>query len=275
MVAMRATHTHAHPVVGGLPLVVGVNVIALVNIIVSLIVIGNVDSIRSAWVNGMEIPSSTQVWMATWASLGIIAAIFGGVGAYLDVEENLTGYFAYLAVTILLEVCYFARSVHAVSVCSTVRGRPYRTSKYYDNWPSDGEIALTNGMMCGVTTGFILFWVLLFLAVTCYAAYMVYSAKGYVKNKVEADLLRFTERASLLTAELQQKPEQVIFRRPSFLGSVAGPPPFRGAHAPPTTWAPGPPFLSAPAPPMPAPPIGSWPGVGMPGPRMGGGWRHM
>lgn len=170
----------AHLFLGAFPLTLGVNIIALANLVTSLVIIANISSIEPFYFANFEVAPFTQLLVGTWAAIGIPISIFGGVGAVYRIEYHLNVYMYYLVVSVVIEVLLFFRVAFAGDMCGV--HRQYQT---------DGVMG--NSLVCALSMFSFLILLLLGIAVTAYFVFVVNTAKKYIHTRGETDLLRYQE----------------------------------------------------------------------------------
>lgn len=172
----------SHLFLGVFPLSLGVNMLALMNILVSFVIICVCSSTESLNVVDVEITPFWQLALATWASFGVIAAIFGGVGAVYRISRHLHFYLIYLIACTIIEVImvvYFA--VHT-SICPRARVASISASESFGN-----------SFVCGVSQSFSLIIVLACVGITAYGCFVVNAARVEARNRQNTELLRYEE----------------------------------------------------------------------------------
>ncbi|CAD7960738.1 unnamed protein product [Amoebophrya sp. A25] len=153
---------------------------------------------------GMDIGVQTQLIYGTWFLFGIIIAIGGGVGVLYRIELQLRRYAYYLGLTSLTLALHLFGAVASGELCRA------NLSPYLRN--------LTESIMCGTTNTFALFWIVVFLLLTFYCAYIVWSAAEEVHvaffPELEQHLRRLeAERKKGLAALAAQKGDATLKKK--------------------------------------------------------------
>lgn len=185
-----------HLFLGALPLSLGVSLISGVNIVLSIGMISMASSKDGVSIAGVHQDPETMLLGATWAGIGIVAAIFGGVGAVYEIPGHLTVYCVYLGLTIIYELWWALNLSVSGSFCGSV---PKSVA------PPGSTMAMQHNFVCGLTNVFAVFVLGTFVAVTGYATYVIFAAKQYITRQTATELLRYREpweRAAALAANI-------------------------------------------------------------------------
>jgi len=171
---------NSHLFLGSFPLVAGVNAVALANLLICLLIICTVSSTEPLRLAGVEFSPSMQLLTATWASIGVFAAIYGGVGAVYRIESQIRTYRSYMIGTLVVEAIWAYKIVTNGSICAKSRS------------VSAGD-SVNNALSCGITNSFGIFWVLVFAGLSLYALFILHAATKQAQNRAATELLRYEE----------------------------------------------------------------------------------
>lgn len=166
-------------VMGFVSLTFVVEAVCLIHLIVCIVFLSSASSQHSFHLAGVTVYPAIQCVNAAWFLLGMPVIVLGGVGAVYRIEKHLTYYLNYLLGSFIVCLVWFCVFAKFGSVCHT-------------HQPGFGS-ELTASFVCGVTDGFVLFWILCLLAVVGFAGFIVWSMIEYVKQRCETELLRYQE----------------------------------------------------------------------------------
>lgn len=203
---------------GAFSLLVGVELICLVNLLVAVFVIATVSSVVPVTVGNIIIAPNMQMIVAAWAAAGIPLVVGAGVGIVYRIEVFLRTYFWYLAATIAIEGVFFIKFLISGSVCSTFA-------------PKDLE-RLGTTFVCGMTDTFALFWGLIVIGISSYFLYIIWAAQTDIKKGYWPELMKYRDAWSVAADGIPFVPQPVVgsqlpgpssFKLPGS-GIVGGPP---------------------------------------------------
>jgi hypothetical protein len=198
---------------GAFSLLVGVELICLVNLLVAVFVIATVSSVISVTVGNIVISPNVQVLVAAWAAAGIPLVVGAGVGIAYRIEVFLRCYFWYIAATIAIQGVFFIKFLISGSVCSTFA-------------PKDLE-RLGTTFVCGMTDTFALFWGLIAIGISSYFLYIVWAAQMDIKKGYWPELMKYRDAWNISTDGIPYVPAPIVGSQlPAAklpLGSVARP----------------------------------------------------
>jgi len=168
---------------GVFSLLVGVELICLVNLLVAIFIIAATSSVMPITLGNIIVSPNAQVMTAAWAAIGIPLIVGAGVGIIYRIEVFLRAYFWYLTATIAAEGLFFVKFLIGGSVCSTFA-------------PRDLE-RLGTTFVCGITDTFALFWGLIVIGLSAYFLYIIWSAQNDVKRGYWPELMKYRDAWSI------------------------------------------------------------------------------
>lgn len=169
-------------VFGTCSLTAALEMVCLVQLCVCIFFVASVSSSGSTVLAGVEISPLMQCMTAAWFLLGIPVVIHAGVGAAFRVESHLSVYLAYLLGTL------------AVVVLWTVIFLQYGNACPEEPTMGIGPLAVrTSAIVCTVSKGMLLFWMIALGCGVMTAIYLAWSMKVYIRTRTETELLRYQE----------------------------------------------------------------------------------
>mmetsp|Transcript_148148 Transcript_148148/g.369360 ORF Transcript_148148/g.369360 Transcript_148148/m.369360 type:complete len:231 (-) Transcript_148148:136-828(-) len=172
----------APSVFGTCSLTAAFEMVCLVHLCVCLFFVASVSSSSSTVLAGVEISPEMQCITAAWFLIGLPVVIYAGVGALFRVESHLSVYLAYQLGTLLVVVLW------------TVIFLKYGNACTEEETMDIGPLALrTSAIVCTVSNGMVLFWMVALGAGVVAAIYLAWSMKVYIRNRTETELLRYQE----------------------------------------------------------------------------------
>jgi len=170
----------APTVLGACSLTAAVETVCAVHLCVCITIMASVDSAQAVVMAGVEVSPAFQCLTAAWCLLGVPIIIHGGIGAVYCVEGHLATYLMYLFGTFAWAVACTALFLRYGNTCSSLH-------------PTTNDGRSTASMVCGVSNGMVIFWMLALLGLIIAGAYLVWSMKEYCKTRLEMELIRYQE----------------------------------------------------------------------------------
>lgn len=172
----------APSVFGTCSLTAALEMVCLVHLCICLFFVASVSSSESTVLAGVQISPMMQCMTATWFLLGIPVIIHAGVGAAFRVESHLTVYLAYLVGTLLVVILWTGIFLQYGNACPE------------QDTVGIGPLAVrTSAIVCTVSKGMLLFWMIALGLGVMTGIYLAWSMKVYIKNRTETELLRYQE----------------------------------------------------------------------------------
>jgi len=168
----------APPVLGTCSIVALLEALCAVHLVVSIIFVCLVDSIHATTVVGVEIDPLLQSFWGTWCLIGIPVIIYSGIGILYHVESHLNVYIAYLLGTLVWGIVWIWFFETEADSCWT--DQPTGTDK-------------TATYVCGLDEGVLILWGLILLGLNLVTLYLAWSAKVYIRERLETELIRYAE----------------------------------------------------------------------------------
>lgn len=181
---------------GVFSLLVGVELICLVNLLVAIFVIATCSSVVPVSFGNIVISPNVQIMVAAWAAVGIPLVVGAGVGIVYRIEVFLKTYLWYLVTTIAVEGLFFIKFLISGSVCSTFA-------------PRDLE-RLGTTFVCGITDTFALFWGLIVIGISAYFVYVIWAAQMDIKKGYWPELMKYRDAWSISTDGIPYVPAPIV-----------------------------------------------------------------
>lgn len=186
---------------GCLSLLVGVELICLLDLINCVQMIALASSREPLVYNGLMIGTTSQVVLAAWSLLGIPIVIGAGIGALYRVELHLRLYFMYKAINLVLGALFFVGFLFQGAVCASVVSKEMQR--------------VGTAFVCGFMDTFVFFWMLILGLVHVYFMYIIWSASEEVARTTYPELLKYTDALRAIKAPEPPKGPFVAGNRPS------------------------------------------------------------
>lgn len=163
---------------GCLSLLVGVEIICLINLLICVNDIAVASSIEPIQIAGVEISPEVQVFNAAWCMAGIPVIIGAGVGMLYRIESHLRIYFWYSLGTFFLNLVWGLSFVISGSICTSIVSRDVQR--------------MGTAFVCGFTDTFVFFWMLMAIVVSVYCLYIIWSAAEETGRGTHPELLNYS-----------------------------------------------------------------------------------
>eukprot|EP00747_Dinoflagellata_sp_TGD_P162198 gnl/TRDRNA2_/TRDRNA2_179535_c0_seq1.p1 gnl/TRDRNA2_/TRDRNA2_179535_c0~~gnl/TRDRNA2_/TRDRNA2_179535_c0_seq1.p1 ORF type:complete len:304 (-),score=26.98 gnl/TRDRNA2_/TRDRNA2_179535_c0_seq1:122-916(-) len=164
-------------VVIGVPITLATEIVLLVHLILCLTFISGASSSETHTWAGVSVSPALQCVNAAWFLLGIPCIVMAGVGSVYRVRQMITYYFYYLQLSIVLAVAWFVVFATESTRCTTLMKHDTGAEGYF---------------VCGVTNAFVLFWMLVLVAIAIFGVYLVWSMRIYISQCMEAQLVQYS-----------------------------------------------------------------------------------
>jgi len=172
----------APAVFGTCSLTAALEMVCLVHLCVCLFFVASVSSSESTVLAGVEISPMMQCMTAAWFLIGIPVVIHAGVGAAFRVESHLSVYLAYLVCSLIVVVLWTVIFLQDGNACPE------------EPTMGIGPLAVrTSAIVCTVSNGMVLFWMIALACGVIAAIYLAWSMKVYIRTRTETELLRYQE----------------------------------------------------------------------------------
>lgn len=172
---LRPSHTFC----GCATLLVGVEVICLLTLLTNISIIAAVTSSSTMKVSSFTLSSTTQIWLGTWAFIGIPVTIVAGVAALYRIEMPLRAMFFYLTASFFIYIGLPLYLLASGSLCDTVVTPEVQR--------------MGSAFVCGFTDSLTFFWTLVLGTLDTYLLYIVWSAAEEIAEAPYPELMKYSE----------------------------------------------------------------------------------
>eukprot|EP00927_Polykrikos_kofoidii_P011089 TRINITY_DN14670_c0_g1_i2.p1 TRINITY_DN14670_c0_g1~~TRINITY_DN14670_c0_g1_i2.p1 ORF type:complete len:278 (+),score=29.44 TRINITY_DN14670_c0_g1_i2:67-900(+) len=170
---LQPTHTCC----GCVSLLAGVQMICSLTILIAVCMISVCSSEQTLLLSGLSVSPRLQVALASWAFVGIPAAINAGVGMLFHIESALKLFYLYHVVSVLIGFFVPMSFWASGSLCNVFMDLSIRQ--------------MGTSFMCSFADTCFVFWLLLMCTVHAYFAYILWSAAFDVALHPYAELERY------------------------------------------------------------------------------------
>jgi hypothetical protein len=125
----------------------------------------------------MPVSPNAQVCMASWGFIGIILAVYGGMGAFFRIEANLKIFFWYQVPTLILGSSLPISFLTSGSLCKAIVDERIQR--------------MGSSFACGFADTFAVMWLLILQLVHAYLVYIVWSAGEEIARNPYPELGRY------------------------------------------------------------------------------------
>jgi len=130
-------------------------------------------------VSSFTLSSQTQIWLGTWAFIGIPVTIVAGVAALYRIEMPLRAMFFYLTASFFIYIGLPLYLLASGSLCDTVVTPEVQR--------------MGSAFVCGFTDSFVFMWTLIAAVCNLYIVYIVWSAAEEIAKAPYPELMRYSD----------------------------------------------------------------------------------
>mmetsp|Transcript_5407 Transcript_5407/g.12850 ORF Transcript_5407/g.12850 Transcript_5407/m.12850 type:complete len:226 (+) Transcript_5407:137-814(+) len=160
-------------------LLVGVEVTCALTLFWQILSIAVCSSARPLRAFGLVFPPEAQVFIASWAFVGLPLTVLGGVGALHRIEGNLRVFFFYSAATFVLTLTLPIWILSTNSLCDVVVDPALQRQG--------------TAFVCGFADTFVFTWSLILLLTHLYLVYTVWSLAEDIRLIPNPELMMYED----------------------------------------------------------------------------------
>lgn len=219
MVKLRPTHLCC----GCVGLLVGVELICLMDLVWSVIIVAIVSSKERLFFFGLVIQPFWQVLAGALALIGIPVILGAGVGALYQIEPHLRYYAKYKWGCFFLGSWFFVQLVMDGKMCESTT--------------SEQAQRLGSVFVCGFMDTFSVFWIAVWGLIYLYTIYIIWSAAEEVARLGNLEIVQYTKALRAVKLPEEPAPPVPVGTKPSRAFPYAAPAPTMPLYASTTTYA--------------------------------------